>query len=153
MQDADSFAAAIVETVREPLVVLDADLRVVSANRSFYQTFQVTPQESEGQLLYELGNRQWDIPRLRELLEEILRQNAAFDDFEVEHEFPDIGPKTMVLNARQIYREANPTELIVLAIQDVTKPVRFADFAGAVRQLGLYWLLINEPAPAQVPTI
>src|SRR6266478_2208044 len=84
-------AQSIVDTVREPLLVLDADLRVKRANRSFYQTFQVSPEESENSLLYDLGNRQWDIPRLRTLLEEILPQNTVFNDFEVVHDFPSIG--------------------------------------------------------------
>jgi two-component system CheB/CheR fusion protein len=120
-QEAREYAESIVATVREPLVILDADLRVISANRAFYQTFQVTPEESERQLLYELGNRQWDIPRLRELLEEILPQNTTFEDFEVEHDFPTIGKRSMLLNARRLYREANKVEMILLAIEDVTE--------------------------------
>ena len=121
VQEAREYAESIVQTVREPLMVLDADLRVISANRSFYQTFQVIPKETEGQLLYELRNRQWDIPKLRELLEEILPKNAAFNDFEVEHDFPEIGRRTMLLNARRIYREANRTRMILLAIEDITE--------------------------------
>ena len=96
------YADGIVNTVREPLVVLDADLRVVSANSSFYRTFRVTPEETQGNLLYELGNRQWDIPKLRELLGEILPQKTEVSDFEVDHVFPEIGHKMMILNARQI---------------------------------------------------
>ena len=119
--EAKAFAESIVDTVREPLVVLDADLRVQSANRSFYQTFQVTPEETTGRLIYELGNGQWDIPALRELLEKILPQNTAFNDFEVEHEFPAIGRKTMLLNARRVHREGDRTELILLAIEDITE--------------------------------
>jgi PAS domain S-box-containing protein len=124
VQEAREYAENIVETVREPLVVLDADLRVVSANRSFYQTFEVTPGETEGQLFYSLDNRQWDIPRLRELLEEILSENIVFDDFEVEHDFETVGRRTMILNARRIYREANKTQLILLAVEDVTERKR-----------------------------
>jgi PAS domain S-box-containing protein len=124
IQEAREYAENIVETVREPLVVLDADLRVVSANRSFYQTFGVTPEETEGQLFYSLDNRQWDIPRLRELLEEILSENIVFDDFEVEHDFETVGRQTMILNARRIYREANKTQLVLLAIEDVTEHKR-----------------------------
>jgi len=119
--EARAYAEGIVETVREPLVVLDAELRVISANPSFYRTFKITPEESEGRLIYELDNRQWDIAGLRELLEQILPQNTKFDDFEVEHDFPAIGRKVMLLNARRIYREANKTQMILLAIEDITK--------------------------------
>jgi len=121
VHDARAYAESIVETVREPLVVLDAELRVISANSSFYRAFKVTPPETEGRLLYELGNRQWDIPRMRELLEEILPKNTSFEDFEVEHDFPHIGRRTMLLNARRIYKEANKTEMILLGIEDVTE--------------------------------
>ncbi len=111
----------ILGSVREPLVVLDADLKVVKANHSFYKTFDVTPGETEGILIYHLGNRQWNIPKLRELLEEILPQNAILNDFEVEHTFETIGPKIMHLNARQIFGEQNHAQLVLLAIEDVTE--------------------------------
>ncbi len=120
VQDARAYAEAVVATVREPLVVLDGDLRVRTANRSFYGTFRVRPEDTEGQLLYDLGNRQWDIPALRKLLEDVLPQNTAFNDFSVVHEFPSIGRKVMLLNARRLYREGNHTELILLAVEDVT---------------------------------
>jgi PAS domain S-box-containing protein len=119
--DARAYAENIVATVREPLVVVDAELRVRSASRSFYRTFHVTPEETEGRYLYDLGNGQWDIPRLRALLEEIRPQNGHFDDFEVEHTFPTIGRRTMLLNARRIHRPGNHTELILLAIEDITE--------------------------------
>jgi PAS domain S-box-containing protein len=121
VQEASEYAESIVETVREPLVVLDADLRVVSANRSFYQTFGVIPEETGGQLLYDLGNRQWDNPRLRELLEEILPKNTTFRDFELEHNFETIGRRVMLLNARRTYREGNKTKFVLLAIEDITE--------------------------------
>ena len=120
-QETREYAESIVDTVREGLVVLDADLRIISANRSFYETFRVTPGETEGQLLYDLGNRQWDIPKLRELLEEILPTDTTFDNFEVEHEFKIIGHRVMHLNARRIYMEIDETYLILLAIEDVTE--------------------------------
>ncbi|MCG6917990.1 MAG: PAS domain S-box protein [Deltaproteobacteria bacterium] len=123
-QESRAYAESIVETVREGLVVLDVNLRVISANRSFYETFQVKPGETEGQLLYDLGNRQWDIPKLRELLEEILPRDTTFDSFEVEHEFKIIGRRVMHLNARRIYREIDETHLILLAIEDVTERKR-----------------------------
>jgi len=123
-QETREYAESIVDTVREGLVVLDADLRVISANRSFYETFKVKPGETEGQLVYDLGNRQWNIPKLRELLEEILPTDTTFDNFEVEHEFKIIGRRVMHLNARRIYRETNETRLILLAIEDVTERKR-----------------------------
>jgi PAS domain S-box-containing protein len=119
--EARTYAESIVETVREPLVVLDADLRVKTANRSFYQTFRVVPAETENRILFDLGNGQWNIPGLRRVLEEILPRNTSFQDFEVEHTFPDIGPRTMRLNARRVYRAGNPTETILFAIEDVTE--------------------------------
>jgi PAS domain S-box-containing protein len=120
-QETREYAESIVDTVREGLVVLDADLRVISANRSFYKTFKVKPGETEGQLLYNLGNRQWNIPKLRELLEEILPTDTTFDNFEVEHKFKVIGRRVMHLNARRIFREIDETHLILLAIEDVTE--------------------------------
>jgi transcriptional regulator with GAF, ATPase, and Fis domain len=111
----------ILGSVREPLVVLDSDLKVVKANHSFYRTFKVKPEGTEGVLIYDLGNRQWDIPKLRELLEDILPQNSSFIDFEVEHNFETIGRKIMHLNARRIYRESKQTQMILLAIEDVTE--------------------------------
>ena len=111
----------IVETVREPLIVLDPDLRIVSANRSFYNSFKVTPEETIGNLIYDLGNRQWDIPKLRTLLEDILPQNNKFDDYEVEHIFSNIGHKIMLLNARRITHKEIGSQTILLAIEDITK--------------------------------
>lgn len=113
-----AYAEAIVETVREPLIVLDQDLRVVSASRSFYETFRVAPEETEKEFIYDLGNRQWDIPALRELLEDILPQKSQFQDFEVEHNFETIGRRTMLLNAREIRRGGGGRRLILLAISD-----------------------------------
>ena len=108
-------------SIREPLVVLDAELKVVKANYSFYQTFDVKPDATEGVLIYDLGNGQWDIPKLRKLLEEILPGNSAFHDFELEHDFEIIGRKIMHLNARRIYTKSNKTQMILLAIEDVTE--------------------------------
>jgi diguanylate cyclase (GGDEF)-like protein/PAS domain S-box-containing protein len=121
LRDALEYSDAIIATVREPLLVLDNKLRIITANRSFYRTFQVNPEETENRLIYDLGNRQWNIPGLRELLENILRMNNSFEDFEVEHDFKSIGRKTMLLNARKIYREMNHTEMILLAIEDITE--------------------------------
>ena len=110
----------VLESIREPILVLDSTLQVVRANQSFYHTFQVKPEETEGVTIYELGNRQWDIPRLRELLENILPQHSILNDFEVEHTFQSIGPRIMHLNARWIFRDDSQSNLIFLSISDVT---------------------------------
>ena len=112
---------SILGSIREPVIVLDRDLKVVTANPSFYRTFNVKPDETEGVRIYALGNRQWDIPSLRRLLEDILPQNTDFHDFEVEHDFESIGHKIMRLNARRIYVQDDPNQLILLAIEDVTE--------------------------------
>jgi PAS domain S-box-containing protein len=119
VQEARSYAEAMIETVREPLLVLDEHLKVLSANRSFYDTFGVAPGETVGDFIYELGNGQWNTPRLRKLLRDILK-NTKFDNYEVDHLFPTIGHKFMVLNARRIYKENVGTKMILLAIEDVT---------------------------------
>jgi two-component system CheB/CheR fusion protein len=119
-QDARNYAENIIDTVREPLIVLDEKLKVISASRSFYQIFKVKPEDTVKQYIYDLGNRQWDIPKLRELLEKILPKVTSFDNFEVEHNFLDIGKRIMLLNARKIYREMNHTHFILLAIEDIT---------------------------------
>ncbi len=112
---------SILGSIREPLILLDSGLEVVMANPSFYRTFNVKSDETEGVLIYDLGNGQWDIPDLRKLLEDILPQNTNFHDFEVEHDFETIGRKIMHLNARRIYDQGNQTQLILLAIEDVTE--------------------------------
>ncbi len=119
VEDIQDYAQNIVDTVREPLLILDATLRVRSANRAFYQTFHVTTAETEGRLIYELGNGQWDIPDLRTLLEDIVPKSSVFDDFELEHTFPAIGRRVMLLNARKL-KAGHHGELLVLAMEDVT---------------------------------
>jgi PAS domain S-box-containing protein len=118
IQHALTYAQGIISTIRESLVVLDSDLRVRSANRAFYKTFQIAPHDVEGRFIYDIGDRQWDIPKLRTLLEDVLPQNHSFEEFEIEHEFKGIGRKFMVLNARRV-KEGE--ELILLAIEDVTE--------------------------------
>ena len=120
LQDALQYAKAIVETVREPLVVLDAELHVRSANPAFYATFRCSAADTEGHPLLELGNRQWNLPELRCRLEAVASQAAPFDAFEVRHDFPSIGAKVMTLSARRIAREAHEAPLILLAIEDHT---------------------------------
>lgn len=121
IQGALEYAENIVETVREPLVVLNSDLKILTANHSFYDTFKVTPDDTIGHFIYDLGNRQWDIPKLRVLLEEILPQETVLNGYEVEHDFPDIGRKTILLNARQIFREDIGSRIILLAMEDITE--------------------------------
>jgi chemotaxis protein methyltransferase CheR len=110
-----------VATVREPLVVMDTNMRVVMANRAFYTMFKVTPEETERHTLYELSNRQWDIPELRYLLEQIFSKNISFDDYEVTHDLEGIGQRMMLLNARRIYGEANKTQMVLLVIEEITE--------------------------------
>ena len=119
--EAREYAESIINTVREPLISLDQDLRVVTVSRSFYEFFKVKPEETVGQLIYDLGNKQWDIPKLRELLETILPQKATFDNYEVEHDFATIGRRIMLLNARQIQRGSGKERIILLAIEDITE--------------------------------
>src|SRR5687767_2876949 len=120
VEDIQDYALNIVDTVREPLLILDTTLRVRSANRAFYQTFRVSPEQTENRLVYDLGNGQWDIPALRALLEDVIPQRSVFDDFELEHTFPGIGRRVMLLNARKL-RAGNHGELLVLAMEDVTE--------------------------------
>jgi PAS domain S-box-containing protein len=116
-----SLAVAIVDTVREPLIVLDRDLRVVAASRSFYRTFGVEPETTEGRMLFELGDGEWNIPALRTVLEEIIPKHRTVEAYEVEHEFPILGRRVMLLNARRVLDEAGSDSAILLAIEDVTQ--------------------------------
>jgi len=120
VEDIETYAQDIVDTVREPLLMLDTNLRVQSANRAFYETFQVSPIETEDQLIYELGNGQWDIPSLRTLLEDVIPTSSVFNDFELEHTFPIIGRRVMLLNGRKL-RAGSHSAIIVLAMEDVTE--------------------------------
>ena len=119
--DACALAQSIVDTVREPVVVLDNRLRVIAASRSFYTAFKVSPEETQGRLLYALGDAQWDIPKLRVLLEKIIPEHGVMEDYEVEHEFPNLGRRTMCLNARQAFYEGGAETTILLGIEDVTE--------------------------------
>jgi signal transduction histidine kinase len=117
-QEARYYADAIVETVREPIVILGSGLRIERANASFYGKFRLDPEQTEGRFIHELGGDQWAIPGLRSLLEEISAQNSSFSDFEVKDTFPNIGPRVMLLNARQLQLESLPR--ILLAFEDIT---------------------------------
>jgi signal transduction histidine kinase len=121
VDEAREFAESVINTVREPLISLDHDLKVITANHSFYETFKVTPEETIGNFIYDLGNRQWDIPKLRVLFEEILPHDTVFNGYEVEHDFQGIGLKTILLNGRQIFRENIGSHIILLAMEDITE--------------------------------
>lgn len=127
-----AYIKTVVDVVREPVLILDKELRVMAANESFYRMFQVELKDTEGRVVYELGNGQWNIPSLRKLLEDILPKNTFFKGFEVAHEFPFIGRKVMILNARQIHpKEEKATgtfpPIILLAIEDVTEMMVVAE--------------------------
>ena len=124
-----TYIKTVVDVVREPILILDKNFSVMAANESFYRTFQVEPKDTEKRIVYELGNGQWNIPALRKLLEDILPKNTFFKGFEVAHEFPFIGRKIMILNARQIHikEDAAFPPIILLAIEDVTEMMAVAE--------------------------
>jgi chemotaxis protein methyltransferase CheR len=119
--DAWALAQGIVDTVREPVLVLDKELRVIAASRSFYLAFKVSPEDTQGRLLYALGDGQWDIPKLRVLLEKIIPECGVMDGYEVEHEFPGVGQRTMRLNARQVFSDEGANTTILLGMEDITE--------------------------------
>jgi signal transduction histidine kinase len=127
LRKALAYAQSLVDTVREPMLVLDRELRVQTSSRAFHETFRVSREATEGQLIYDLGDGQWNIPKLRSLLEGVLRDNATFHDYEVSHDFPGLGPRVMLLNARKLWTERNNTELLLLAVEDVTERKRLHD--------------------------
>jgi two-component system CheB/CheR fusion protein len=118
---ARQLAEATIRTVRDPLVALDGALRVKMANDAFYRTFHVTREETDGKLIYELGAGQWNIPALRTLLEDILPRDTFFDDFEVTHDFPHLGTRTMIVNGRRLQAADGANDLILLGLEDITK--------------------------------
>lgn len=127
-----TYIKTIVDVVREPVLILDKELRVLVANHAFYEKFQVNLKETENKIVYELGNGQWDIPSLRRLLENILPQNTFFKGYEVAHDFPGIGRKIMILNARQIFIEEDADSgvrpsIILLAMEDITDMMDVAE--------------------------
>ena len=160
-EESARYAESILGTVREPLLVLDADLKIVSANHNFYKTFKVTPDETIGSFIYDLGNKQWDISKLRELLEEILPEKETFNGFEVTHNFQDIGHKIMLLNARQIEQGMGKERIILLAIEDITarkkaeNDLHLSDekFRSYVEQASeaIYLFQLKEPISVDMP--
>jgi len=135
-----TYIKTVVDVVREPVLILDREFRVMAANASFYRTFQVEPKDTEKKIVYELGNGQWNIPALRKLLEDILPKNTFFNGFEVTYDFPSIGHKVMMLNARQIYHKDTTSEIfppiILLAMEDITEMMVVAEaLTGHTKQL------------------
>lgn len=120
-EDACLLAQAIVDTVREPFLVLDRDLRVIVASRSFHLAFEMTPEATQGRTIYDLDDGVWNIPELRLLLEKIVPEHGVMEGFEVEREFPRIGPRSMLLNARQVFYEGGGHTTILLGIEDATE--------------------------------
>lgn len=139
-------AESIINTVREPLLILDKDLRVVKASQSFFDFFKVSPEETIGTLIYDLGNRQWDIPKLKELLEKILPEKTTFDNYEVEHDFAGIGNRILLLNARQIERVFGKEKIILLAIEDITERKHLEDSLSETSRMTSEYLdiLVNH---------
>lgn len=122
-----TYIKTVVDTLREPFLILDDQLRVVSANKTFYVFFKVTPEETEQKLVYDLGNGQWNIRKLKILLEDILPKNTYFEDFKVEHDFPKIGKKIIILNARRIYKAGHSEPIMLLAMEDITRQKQLED--------------------------
>ncbi len=149
----NELTSAIVDTTRYPLLVLDAELRVESANQAFYTAFRVPPADTIGRRVYQLGNNQWDIPELRRLLEEILPTNSVFDDFQVTHNFNDIGTRTMLVNARRLHG-AHPQPRIVLVFADITEQLRLAkDLKETTERASRYARSLIEAALDPLVTI
>jgi len=134
VQIARDYAEAIIATVRHPMLVLTPELRVKTANGAFYKFFGVSPEETDNRFIYELGSRQWDIPNLRRLLQDVLPESTQVNDFEVSHRFPKIGVKTMVLNATRLHEKDPESQFILLAIEDVTDSKRKQGERAAVTE-------------------
>lgn len=130
IRDALAYAENIIATLREPFVVLDRSLRVHTANAAFYRAFHVSKEETEGRFVYDLGNGQWDIPRLRTLLPQVMSTSNPIEDFEVEHVFPTLGQRNMLLNARRFPPDSDDPDLVLLAIEDVTDRTLAAEAIG-----------------------
>ena len=154
-----TYIKTVVDIVREPILILDKELKVLAANESFYRNFQVEAQDTEKKLVYDLGNGQWNIPALKKLLEDILPQNTFFKGFEVSHKFPFIGQKIMILNARQIHFAENADSgipeifppIIFLAMEDVTVMMTVAEtLAGHAKQLAEENVKINNKLESNI---
>lgn len=154
-----TYIKTVVDIMHEPILILDNDFRVRAANDCFYATFKVEPKETEGKVVYDLGNGQWDIPALRKLLEDILPKSSFFKGFEVEHYFPTIGHKVMLLNARQVhFKESASTKMfpptIVLAMEDVTDMMSVAEtLAGHAKQFEMKLTERTQRLETQINTL
>jgi len=124
LMESDNYSEAIIATLHEPMLIIDKKLHIKSASRSFYKKFNLTKEETEGMPLFEFGKRQWNIPLLRQRLEDIISKNSQFENFEVTHEFPGLGEKVMLLNANRIVQKIHGEQLILLAIEDITESRR-----------------------------
>jgi len=128
----------VVDTAREPFLILDSELRILSGNEAFYRTFQTLAKDTEGKLVYKLGGGQWNIPTLRRLLEEILPRESFFRDFEIEHDYPVVGKKIILMNAREVFeplkKKQKSPKMIILAMEDVTKQRLLEDKLAAYSQ-------------------
>jgi PAS domain-containing protein len=137
-REGKELAENIIDAIRDPLVIMDSNLKIELVNSSFYRTFEVRPNETIGQFIYDLGNRQWDIPKLRGLLEGILSNNFAFDNYLIEHDFPSLGKRIMILNARRIPRPPEKPRIILLAIDDITDIDKLRMSFERMSELGLF---------------
>ena len=146
LREALAYSESIVDTVREPMLVLDATLRIITASRAFCTTFRVLPEETTGRFVYDIGDGQWNIPALRTLLEEVLPEKKGFRDFEVVHTFPYLGTRVMLLNGNLLWSEDEAVKCIVLAIEDVTN--RKSIEAELVRSNEVF-----SGSPTSLPTI
>ncbi len=144
---ARDYAEAIIVNIREPLLVLDKNLRIKTGNNAFYKTFQVTEKETEAVLIYDIGNKQWDIPALRTLLEKILPEKTVFNDFEVTHTFSSIGERVMLLNAREVVSKNSSEKLILLSIEDITD---LKKAQKVLQKTGEYFRHLVKELPAAV---
>jgi len=147
-----SYVEAVIATMREPFLILDAGLRIVNVNDAFYRVFKASPADTKGKLIYELGDRQWDIPLLRELLEKVLSRNDEFNDFQVEHDFPQIGRRTMLLNARRLVEQGSQ-DRILLAIGDVTERKLLEESESFARRNAMFVALASHELKTPVTTI
>ncbi len=151
-----TYIKTVVDVVREPVLILDKDLRVMAANDAFYETFRVKPKNTENKVVYELGDGQWDIPALRKLLEDILTHRTFFKGFQVAHEFPSIGRKVMILNGRQIYLEDENAPgsfppIILLAMEDVTEMMVVAEtLANHTNQIETKFIMRTQKLEVQI---
>ncbi|WP_018611480.1 CheR family methyltransferase [Segetibacter koreensis] len=145
LAEANDYTQAVIETIREAAIVLDASLRVKSANKAFYKTYLAKEEETEGKYIYEFNNRQWDIPELKDFLEDIIPRNSQFSGFEVIHNFEGIGEKVLLLNGRQVIQKITQQKFILLAIEDITEH-RHAERLLEEREAWLQKMADNVPA-------